>query len=93
MPKLMLSNPFAEKTITVWLEPWGRDYWMRPGDVFIVEFEEGGDSEQDNGAPPFEISWLDNGITVAVLVESTVRDRSGVELDCGHQRPVDLDRQ
>ncbi|MGW4352230.1 hypothetical protein ACWELJ_09060 [Nocardia sp. NPDC004582] len=92
MPKLMLSNPFAEKTLTVWLEPWGRDYWMRPGDVFTIEFEATGDSEPaDDDPPPFEVSWLDDGIVVGVVFDSIVRDRNGQELVCGHQRPVDLD--
>ncbi|MFD3704679.1 hypothetical protein ACFWUP_16195 [Nocardia sp. NPDC058658] len=91
MPALMLSNPFAEKIVTVWLEPWGRDYWMRPGDVFIIESDDRVSFEQANDDPPFEVSWLENGIMVGVMVDSTVRGRDGIELECGHQRPVDLD--
>ncbi|MFD6463950.1 hypothetical protein [Streptomyces roseolus] len=86
MPKLLLSNPFAEKTLTVWIEPWGRDYWMRPGDVFAIDSE---DRAADDD-PPFEVSWLEDGIVVGVKGDSTVRDRGGIELECGHQRPVDL---
>lgn len=93
MPKLMLSNPFVEKTLTVWLEPWGRDYWMLPGDVFIIEFESSGNSGQADDDPPFEVSWLDDGIIVGAVADSIVRDRNGLELECGHQRPVDLDSQ
>ncbi|MFE6921458.1 hypothetical protein ACFVAV_10475 [Nocardia sp. NPDC057663] len=91
MPKLMLSNPFAEKILTVWLEPWGRDYWMRPGDAFVIESDDRASFEQVNVDPPFEVSWLEDGIMVGVMVDSTVRDRDGIELECGHRRPVDLD--
>lgn len=87
----MLSNRFAEKIVTVWLEPWGRDYWMRPGDVFIIESDDRVSCEQANDDPPFEVSWLENGIMVGVMVDSTVRGRDGIELECGYQRPVDLD--
>ncbi|MGW6728637.1 hypothetical protein ACWF9G_22285 [Nocardia sp. NPDC055029] len=91
MPRLMVSNPFAEKMLTVWIEPWGRDYWMRPGDVFTVEFAGRDNSEQEDDDPPFEVSWLDGGIVVGPVAESIVRDGNGLELECGHQRPVDLD--
>ncbi|MFD4462595.1 hypothetical protein [Nocardia sp. NPDC058480] len=64
---------------------------MRPGDVFIIESDDRASFAQANNDPPFEVSWLKGGIMVGVMVDSTMRDRDGIERECGHQRPVDLD--
>ncbi|MFE6924793.1 hypothetical protein ACFVAV_27470 [Nocardia sp. NPDC057663] len=95
MPKIMLSNPHSDKALVVWVEPWGRDYWMNPGDELTFDFDEADYAEnmigKDNGH--FLVSWLDDGIVVwpASRYGSTVRDQSGTELDCGHQRPAHVD--
>ncbi|MEU4319645.1 hypothetical protein AB0F85_07215 [Nocardia fluminea] len=95
MPKLMLSNPHSDKTLVVWLEPQGEDYWMNPGDELTFDFADADYSEsvigKDNGH--FLVSWLDEGFVVwpAARYGSTVLDRSGTELDCGHKRPAHAD--
>ncbi|MEU8896632.1 hypothetical protein [Nocardia sp. NPDC048505] len=95
MPKLLLSNPYSDKTLTVMLEPYGEDYWMRPGDAFIIEFDDADYSEHvvSNDAQ-FDVSWHEDGIIVwpAGRFGGTVRDQSGTELPCGHQRPEHVDR-
>ncbi|MGW6422991.1 hypothetical protein ACWF82_09975 [Nocardia sp. NPDC055053] len=93
MPKILLSNPHSDTTLVVWIEPWGEDYWMRPGDALTVEFDDADLAEQAIDAGPFEVSWLDNGIVVWVVSRDgcTIRDRSGAKIECGHQRPDQAD--
>lgn len=83
VPEVLLSNPFSDKTLVVWLEPWGEDYWMRPGDAITLESDATGDER-------FEVSWHEEGIVVWQSSHRgcTVRDVSGAELECGHQRPA-----
>ncbi|MFF2085023.1 hypothetical protein ACFVVM_14710 [Nocardia sp. NPDC058176] len=95
MPKLMLSNSDSDKTLVVWLEPLGEDYWMNPGDELTFDYEDADYCESviGEGNGHFLVSWLAEGFVVwpAARYGSTVRDRSGAEVDCGHQRPADVD--
>ncbi|MEU8895618.1 hypothetical protein [Nocardia sp. NPDC048505] len=86
MLKLRLTNPHNDKMIAVWLEPLCEDYWMRPGESFTIEFDENDFSESMCGAH-FDVSWVDNDLVVWAGAIAHVRDQSGVELGCGHQRP------
>ncbi|MEV0683841.1 hypothetical protein AB0I35_08245 [Nocardia sp. NPDC050378] len=96
MPKMTLSNPHSDQALVVWLEPWGRDYWMNPGDEFTFDFDDADYAEhvigKDNG--DFMVEWLDDGLLLwpSSRSGSTVRDKSGTELDCGHQRPAHIDQ-
>ncbi|MFD4428978.1 hypothetical protein [Nocardia sp. NPDC058497] len=94
MSKIVLSNPHSDKTLVVWLEPSGEDYWMHPGDVLTIDFDDADFAEHLIGNGHFEVSWRDDGVVVwpASRYGSTVRDRSGTEIDCGHQRPDHVDR-
>lgn len=91
MPKIGFTNPHSDKSFVVWVEPWGRDYWLRPGDVITVEFDESDRTEQAIGAMDFDVAWHNDGVVVwtACLDEVTVLDRVGAELECGHQRPAE----
>ncbi|RBO85495.1 hypothetical protein DFR74_11435 [Nocardia puris] len=83
VPEILLSNPFSDKTLVVWLEAWGEDYWMRPGDAITIESDATGDER-------FEVSWREDGLVVwpSSPRGCTVRDLAGAELECGHQRPA-----
>lgn len=87
MLKLRVTNPFENKMLTVWMEPLGEDYWMRPMEAFTIELDESEYSESICGAH-FDVSWLDTGdMVVWAGALAQVRDQSGTALQCGHQRP------
>ncbi|MFE3758907.1 hypothetical protein ACFXO9_31785 [Nocardia tengchongensis] len=88
MLSLRLTNPYDDKMVTIWLEPLGEDYWMRPGEAFTFEFDESDFSERMCGAH-FDVSWANGDLVVwtGALENVWVRDQSGTGLDCGHQRP------
>ncbi|MGW5112131.1 hypothetical protein [Nocardia sp. NPDC004123] len=90
MPKLIFTNPHSDKSYAVWVEPWGRDYWLRPGEAITLEFDEHDRGEKMPDRADFDVAWHEDSIVVwtASRTEVAVRDRSGTELECGHQRPV-----
>ncbi|MET7774065.1 hypothetical protein [Nocardia sp. NPDC005366] len=94
MPHISLSNPFPDKIMKVWVEPWGEDFWMRHDDALTVEFEDADFTENIiREGQVFDVHWLEDGMVVWVAaLEFTVRDQSGAELRCGHQRPEDIDQ-
>ncbi|WP_405496663.1 hypothetical protein [Nocardia sp. NBC_00511] len=65
------------------------EYWLRPGDVFTVEFDDSDRVEQMIGDADFDVSWHDSGIVVwtASGQDVAVRDQTGSKLEQGHQRP------
>ncbi|MFD7031568.1 hypothetical protein ACFWAR_26430 [Streptomyces sp. NPDC059917] len=89
MPTISLNNDTA-KTLCIWVEPWGEDYWMKPKERFTVATEtpEGVHSDE----APFDVSFRAHGVSVCVNIgyEAVVYDQSGTELDCGHQRPLEV---
>ncbi|MER5228300.1 hypothetical protein [Streptomyces flaveus] len=92
MPKIRLNND-TEKILGIWVEPWGEDYWMNPKEQFTVTTEtpEGVDSDEE----PFDVVFHDQGVSVCVNIgyEAIVYDQSGSEVDCGHQRPLEVLRR
>ena len=93
MPKIRLKND-TEKILAVWVEPLGEDYWMHPKERFTIattETAEGGDCE----TVPFDVVFHDQGVSVWVNIgyEAVVYDQSGTEVDCGHQRPLEVQRE
>ncbi|OJF84637.1 hypothetical protein NS14008_23975 [Nocardia seriolae] len=81
-----MTNPHEDKVVRVWLEPMGEDYWMRPREAFTFEFDEREFSASMCGAH-FDVSWDDGDLIVWAGAIAKVRDQSGTELECGHQRP------
>ncbi|MDG6105551.1 hypothetical protein Daura_13610 [Dactylosporangium aurantiacum] len=83
--------------LVLWLEPWGEDRWLRPGETFHVR------SDYDGPAEAFEVERFDNdddraaGIeNIAVYVNEgavEVTDSAGTPLECGHQRPDEVGRK
>ncbi|MFA7766357.1 hypothetical protein [Streptomyces sp. NRRL S-448] len=89
MPKIRLSND-TKKTLGIWVEPWGEDYWMNPEEKFTIVTDTPKDADPDE--EPFEVVFHDQGASVWVNTgyEATVHDHSGNEVDCGHQRPIEV---
>ncbi|MFG2174403.1 hypothetical protein ACGFMO_24080 [Streptomyces niveus] len=85
MPKTSVSNE-TESLLCLWVEPWGTDHWMQPGEVFTVVTE----SEAEES--PFNVVVHAQGITVWVnsANDAEVVDKNGGLVPCGHQRPADL---
>ncbi|MFF0633889.1 hypothetical protein ACFYTS_15445 [Nocardia sp. NPDC004151] len=88
MPKIRFSNT-SDKLLRVWTEPIPEDYWMRPGDVFTIAYDDDDYAESVIGDAHFDVSWNDEGVTVwlGTCAFPDVYDQSGNRLECGHQRP------
>lgn len=84
MSKTSVSNETGN-LLCLWVEPWGTDHWMRPGEAFTVVTETGPEES------PFNVVVHDQGITVWVNSgsDAEVFDKNGDPALCGHQRPAD----
>lgn len=84
MSKTSVSNG-TDGLLCLWVEPWGTDHWMRPGEEFTVV------TETRPEESPFNVVVHDQGITVWVNSgsDAEVFDKSGNPASCGHQRPAD----
>jgi hypothetical protein len=82
--KTSVSNE-TSSMLCLWVEPWGTDHWMRPGEEFTVVTETG--PEQS----PFNVVVHAQGITVWVNSgnDAEVFDKNGGPVPCGHQRPAE----
>lgn len=76
--------------LCLFIEPYGEDYWLKPGEVFTV-------APAAKGIDVWfhTVLWRD-GITVwlyedgepeKMILEAVVTDADGTRLECGHQRP------
>ncbi|MEU9623613.1 MULTISPECIES: hypothetical protein [unclassified Streptomyces] len=87
MSKTSVTNQTGSM-LCLWVEPWGTDHWMRPGEEFAVVT--GTEPEESQ----FNVVVHDQGITVWVNSASSpdepdVFDKCGNRAPCGHQRPGD----
>lgn len=85
--------------LVVWLEPLGEDRWLAPGEVFRIRSDYRGDHV------PFRITyWADErdrkagieNVNVVVLAgrgDPEVTDAASRVVECGHQRPDEVDRK
>ena len=74
------------------VEPYGRDYWLNPGQTALVTtIGTAGDVAwpgTTRPGEPFEIDYRHGSISVHTNgVEAHVVDRDGRQIECGHQRP------
>ncbi|MGW6740815.1 hypothetical protein ACWGDX_08730 [Streptomyces sp. NPDC055025] len=76
--------------LCLFIEPYGEDYWLKPGEVFTVAPDAEGIDVW------FSTSIWREGITVwlyedgdphKIVLEYAVADANGTRLECGHQRP------
>ncbi|MFI5809221.1 hypothetical protein [Streptomyces sp. NPDC051561] len=89
MPKIRLHND-NEQILAVWVEPIGEDFWMRPKEQFTISTDATADADPDEA--PFEVVLHAKGVSVFQSTghEAVVRDQSGTEVACGHQRPLEV---
>ncbi|AZM88312.1 hypothetical protein [Streptomyces sp. W1SF4] len=87
--KLPVEN-VGKSDFCLFVEPYGEDYYLKPGEVFTV-------APADEGIDVWftTLVW-EGGITVwlyedgdptRIVFECTVTDANGTVLECGHQRP------
>lgn len=89
MPRTSVRNDTGN-ILCLWLEPWGSDHWMRPGERFTVVAGDLIEAVDES----FEVVVHDQGISVWVNAANfaEVLDANGDEVLCGHQRPVEAMR-
>ncbi len=87
MPRTSVKND-TENMLCLWLEPWGSDHWMRPGERFTVVADDSAEPVDE----AFEAVIHDQGISVWVTTANSaeVIDADGNEVECGHQRPIEV---
>ncbi|SDI51757.1 hypothetical protein SAMN05192558_108356 [Actinokineospora alba] len=85
--------------LVLWLEPLGEDRWLKPGEVVRVRSDYGGDEpafsvdfweddrDRDAGIQNINV-WIEQGDCYA-----EVTDHAGNVVECGHQRPEEVDRK
>lgn len=80
----------GESDFCLFIEPYGEDFYLKPGEVFTVAPEAEGIDVW------FSTLVWEGGITVwpyedgdptKLVLEYTVTDADGTRLECGHQRP------
>ena len=82
----------SDELIELVVEPYGRDYWLKPGETALVTTVGAvsdavwpGTTRRDE---PFEVDYRHRAITVHTNgVEAYVVDLDGREIECGHRRP------
>ncbi|MEV6677361.1 hypothetical protein AB0N09_10910 [Streptomyces erythrochromogenes] len=76
--------------LCLFIEPYGEDFYLRPGEGFTVAPEaEGIDVWFSTLVWEGGITvWLyEDGDPAKMVLEYTVTDANGTRLECGHQRP------
>ncbi|MFK0113849.1 hypothetical protein [Streptomyces sp. NPDC091217] len=76
--------------LCLFVEPYGEDYWLAPGEAFTVKPDgEGIDVWFSTYVSQDCIAvWLyEDGDPARVVLDHKVVDANGISLDCGHQRP------
>lgn len=83
--RLVIEND-TKLPMTMFLEPWGRDYTLLPNQRFEVRVWKG-----EFGESPYFQSIHHAGGDVSVYLEGSVGDfgvfHDGAEIECGHNRP------
>jgi hypothetical protein len=81
MAILTVRNRSAAKTMALYLEPWGEDYWLRPREEATVA------TGYDFKTDVFAVDMNEHGIQLWVEAnQAVVTSRDGTVLNCGHQR-------
>ncbi|WP_329526407.1 hypothetical protein [Streptomyces sp. NBC_01462] len=88
--KLPVEN-VGDTDVCLFIEPYGEDYWLKPGDVFEV-------TPLSDAYVQFSVAvandlftvWLyEDGDPYNALLDYEVAAANGDKLECGHQRPAD----
>jgi hypothetical protein len=74
----------TKRLLAIWLEPWGEDYWIHPGETFEFAPEKPEDT--------FYFGVVHCGDEVSVYAEGGCEhvrvEHDGQILECGHRRPT-----
>src|SRR5690348_2326066 len=84
--------------LVLWIEPIGEDRWLMPGEMFEVRSDYMGDEQAFT--VDYSIDHDERGAGIESITVHTdkgdwqveVTDRSGNAVECGHQRPIDIDK-
>ncbi|MGV9339625.1 hypothetical protein [Streptomyces sp. NPDC003688] len=83
----------GDRDVCLFIEPYGDDFWMRPGDAFkVVPLSD--DDVQFSVAVAGDVFtvWLyQDDDPYNMLLDYEVIGANGEQLTCGHQRPADSD--
>ncbi|MFD9411664.1 hypothetical protein ACFWBN_32250 [Streptomyces sp. NPDC059989] len=84
MQKIGVRND-NQDMLCLFVEPWGTDHWMRPGESLVVT------AEGDPTSWPFDVTVHPDGVSVIVNEHYVVEvfDHAGAPAPCGFQRPAD----
>ncbi|MFI6941941.1 hypothetical protein ACIBI4_21935 [Streptomyces sp. NPDC050418] len=78
---------------SLFVEPYGEDFWMSPGEVFTVIPSVDADVEIEFSVivkPDHVTVWMfHDGDPYNAVLDFKVVGQDGVTLECGHQRPLD----
>ncbi|MFD8597503.1 hypothetical protein ACFV1L_21115 [Kitasatospora sp. NPDC059646] len=89
MNRLPVQNG-GEDLVCLFIEPYGEDFWLKPGDEFTVVPTDDAPDPQFTvvSAPDRLVVWIfEGGNPMNVIADYTVVDSNGSELECGHQHP------
>ncbi|WP_435593696.1 hypothetical protein [Nocardia sp. bgisy118] len=81
-----------DKMLGVWVEPLAEEYWMRPGDVFTIAYDDADHVEDVIGDAHFDVQSHGDMVTVwtGCRYQVAVYDQSGTKLVPGHQLPIEV---
>ncbi|GGW75491.1 hypothetical protein [Streptomyces xantholiticus] len=81
----------GENLVSLFIEPYGEDFWLQPGEVFTVTPTVAGVDVQFSMAVAADhiTVWLyEDADPYKVILDFEVLDEGGAALECGHQRPT-----
>ncbi|MFD0732462.1 hypothetical protein [Planotetraspora mira] len=82
----------SEDLVCLFIEPYGENFWLKPGDKFTVVPAEDTSDPQFTvvAATDHMVVWIyESGDPEKVIVDYAIIDNNGTALECGHQQPVD----
>ncbi|MET7616150.1 hypothetical protein [Streptomyces sp. NPDC005408] len=82
----------GENLVSLFIEPYGEDYWLQPGEGFTVAPAADGVDVQFSvvvAADHITVWLYEDGDPCKVILDDEVVDEGGTALECGHQRPTD----
>ncbi|GAA4531242.1 hypothetical protein GCM10023192_21210 [Amycolatopsis samaneae] len=82
----------GDRALCLFLEPYGEDYWIAPGQALCVQATaDDVDAQFDVTAGPDLVSvWIhERGDCAKAVLDYQVTDEHGERVECGHQRPSD----
>jgi hypothetical protein len=80
----------GDRPLCLFTEPYGKDFWLNPGERFVVQPPVGIDARFDVTVEPnLFCVWVYESGGDKIVVDYEITDENGTELKCGHQRPAE----